>query len=610
MKKTSVFLFFALALWLPAHAQVVITEIMYNPPESGTDTLEYLEIHNHGASAVNLDGWKFTAGIKYTFAGTSLPANGYLVLAVKASAVQSVLGIQNAIQWDQGEALKNSGETLLLVDPSGNFVDSVKFSNAAPWPTDANGNGHSLTLCDPTLDNNDPANWTAATSPMGFVVNGKDVYGNPNAGCATGTLLADDQVSVPSGKSVVVDMLSNDLIPGSTFAVSISQNPAHGTASLVNNKITYKSTAGYCGSDLIKYKVVNGGQNYEASIKINVYCYPLYTIPQVHGEDAVGKADSANVYCELQGIVYGGNLVGQGLRFGLIDANNWGILINNDTSSNFGYTVKEGDKVRCFGQIQQVAGVTRMELDTIIKVGSNFILVAPLGVEARLLGVLLLLDAVVLDLSELPEGEEDGVFSPFGHVLELLNFERRLGKRAAARERPTGRRDPFCSTDRFLLQSGVPGMTRGANFTARRSSLGTSPDRDGGTRPAGASGGGTSTGGTSTGVPAAIAMAALEKLGVWDKVETKVAQAENVRAALKFVATGEAAAGIVYQTDATAEPQVKVLGAFPDDTHAPIVYPAAVLQASTNPDAPRFLAYLKSPKAADIFRKAGFKVLE
>ena len=103
--------------------------------------------------------------------------------------------------------------------------------------------------------------------------------------------------------------------------------------------------------------------------------------------------------------------------------------------------------------------------------------------------------------------------------------------------------------------------------------------------------------------------AALEKLGVWDKVEAKIAQAENVRAALKLVATGEAPAGIVYQTDANAETKVKVLDTFPDDTHPKIIYPAAVLSASQNADAAAFVTYLKSPKAAAIFQNAGFKIL-
>lgn len=112
-------------------------------------------------------------------------------------------------------------------------------------------------------------------------------------------------------------------------------------------------------------------------------------------------------------------------------------------------------------------------------------------------------------------------------------------------------------------------------------------------------------------VPAGkYAKAALETLGVWDKVEAKIAQAENVRAALKLVATGEAPAGIVYQTDANAEPKVKVLGTFPEESHPKIIYPAAVLSASTNADAAAFVTYLKSPQAAAIFRKAGFTILD
>ena len=71
------------------------------------------------------------------------------------------------------------------------------------------------------------------------------------------------------------------------------------------------------------------------------------------------------------------------------------------------------------------------------------------------------------------------------------------------------------------------------------------------------------------------AKAALEKLGAWAAAEPKFAMAENVRAALALVARGEAALGIVYETDAKVEPDVKIVGAFPADSHPPIVYPVA-----------------------------------
>ncbi|AWC25328.1 Molybdate-binding periplasmic protein precursor [Aminobacter sp. MSH1] len=103
--------------------------------------------------------------------------------------------------------------------------------------------------------------------------------------------------------------------------------------------------------------------------------------------------------------------------------------------------------------------------------------------------------------------------------------------------------------------------------------------------------------------------AALEKLGVWSSVEGKIAQAENVRAALKLVSTGEAPLGIVYQTDATAEPGVKVVGVFPEDSHPPIVYPVGVTADSKSADAAAYVKYLQSAKAKELFEAQGFTML-
>ena len=104
--------------------------------------------------------------------------------------------------------------------------------------------------------------------------------------------------------------------------------------------------------------------------------------------------------------------------------------------------------------------------------------------------------------------------------------------------------------------------------------------------------------------------AALEKLGGWEAVKDRIAQAENVRAALALVAIGEAPLGIVYKTDAHAEPKVKVIGTFPSGSHPPIVYPVAETTASTNPAAAAYLACLASPAAAEIFAAEGFAILE
>jgi molybdate transport system substrate-binding protein len=102
--------------------------------------------------------------------------------------------------------------------------------------------------------------------------------------------------------------------------------------------------------------------------------------------------------------------------------------------------------------------------------------------------------------------------------------------------------------------------------------------------------------------------ASLEKLGLWDKVSGKLAQAENVRAALLLVSRGEAPAGIVYATDAASDEGVTVIGTFPENSHPPIIYPVA-LTKSAGPDAEAFLAYIKSGKARPLFEAEGFAVV-
>jgi molybdate transport system substrate-binding protein len=103
--------------------------------------------------------------------------------------------------------------------------------------------------------------------------------------------------------------------------------------------------------------------------------------------------------------------------------------------------------------------------------------------------------------------------------------------------------------------------------------------------------------------------AALEKLGGWDKVKHRVAQADNARAALLLVSRAEAPLGIVYITDAAADPKVRVLAVFPEDSHPPILYPVAVTTDSMHPDAQGFLSYLRGAGPRRAFEKQGFTVL-
>ncbi|MCR9125575.1 MAG: molybdate ABC transporter substrate-binding protein [Rhodobacteraceae bacterium] len=108
-------------------------------------------------------------------------------------------------------------------------------------------------------------------------------------------------------------------------------------------------------------------------------------------------------------------------------------------------------------------------------------------------------------------------------------------------------------------------------------------------------------------VPAGIyGKAALQALGLWPTLRDRIAQADNVRAALALVALGESPCGIVYATDAQAEPRVAVAAGFPADSHPPIVYPAAVIAGRDTPQARHFLAFLAGPEARAVFARHGF----
>lgn len=111
-------------------------------------------------------------------------------------------------------------------------------------------------------------------------------------------------------------------------------------------------------------------------------------------------------------------------------------------------------------------------------------------------------------------------------------------------------------------------------------------------------------------VPAGIyGKAALEHLDLWNSVAPQVVQTKNVRAALALVSLGEAPFGVVYATDAAADDRVRVVSEFPQDSHPPIVYPAAGIAGRNRKAATDFMTFLQSPKARATFARQGFAVV-
>jgi hypothetical protein len=163
----------------PQDPKIVINEIMYNPPEAGNDTLEYIELYNADDIAHNLQGWKFSKGVDFIFPSVTINPGEYLVTAIKASAMMNTFGV-TALQWSSG-ALSNSGEQIELLDNLGNVVDNVTYGTNSPWPAAANNHGPSLSLIDPLLDNSLAINWAPETALAGVNSAGKPIYGTPGS---------------------------------------------------------------------------------------------------------------------------------------------------------------------------------------------------------------------------------------------------------------------------------------------------------------------------------------------------------------------------------------------------------------------------------------------
>lgn len=180
MKKAILICSFLFSAYLVAHSQIVITEIMYNPPESGTDSLEYVELFNKTNTAVDVSGWNFTQGFVFVFpAGSSIPAGGYAIVCKTTSFFNARFTITGSVYQFEGALTNTPGEDVELRDAAGNVVDYVDYMNAAPWPAGTNGQGASLVLCDVNADNSLPANWAAATTQTNVFVNNIEVLANP-----------------------------------------------------------------------------------------------------------------------------------------------------------------------------------------------------------------------------------------------------------------------------------------------------------------------------------------------------------------------------------------------------------------------------------------------
>ncbi len=168
--------------------KIVITEIMYNPPESGTDTLEYIEFYNNGDGVVNFEYWEITQGVGFTFPEYLLNPGEYVIVCKSADAFLNTFG-EVVFEWESG-SLGNSGEDIELTDNAGFVRAFVDYDDGGEWPSEPDGEGPSLTFCDPDLENNIPANWSVSTLLAAINADGEGIYCTPLMGCNTEPVLA------------------------------------------------------------------------------------------------------------------------------------------------------------------------------------------------------------------------------------------------------------------------------------------------------------------------------------------------------------------------------------------------------------------------------------
>jgi len=157
------------------NSQIVISEIMYNSPDTD-DKFEYLELYNNSQDTIQLKNYRFIDGIDHIFESFAFAPNSFFVL-VKDSLSIKDLNI-SAHVWNSG-GLKNKGETIILVDSFGIIVDSVDYSDRGDWPMTPDGDGPSLELCSYEKDNSLAKNWKPSTNGTGIFIDGSEIIGTP-----------------------------------------------------------------------------------------------------------------------------------------------------------------------------------------------------------------------------------------------------------------------------------------------------------------------------------------------------------------------------------------------------------------------------------------------
>lgn len=214
-----------LAGTLASASAIVLSEIMYHPA-SGNEDYEYIELFNRSDAVVDLTGWSLVSAVDYTFAGgVSLGPDQYLVVAKSAPDFLVYYQTQGVkvIGGYQGK-LSNGGETLRILDAHDVVVDELSYGDGGQWPKAADGQGPSLELIHPSLDNSHPRAWAAG--PDGGTPGRPNVMHESNPKPIVEVLRHDPPVPAPTDRVEVTAWITDDSMPAEvTLYLRDAQNP-------------------------------------------------------------------------------------------------------------------------------------------------------------------------------------------------------------------------------------------------------------------------------------------------------------------------------------------------------------------------------------------------
>jgi plastocyanin len=386
---------FLLVLSFAAKGQIVFSEIMYNPPESGADTLEFLELYNTSTDPVDLSGWSFSAGLTMVFEeGISIGALDYLTLCINKSAFQNVYGDTiPVIQW-QARALVNGGELLTLVDRDGKVVYSVDYkSGSNGWYTEADGRGASLELCNVTGDPNRKESWRPSENALGVIINNFELFATPGKANSTqcdGVLtiavgdffFSPDSLVIPLGQKVRWINASGTAHNINGNQSQFPDNPSSfGNGNPSSNNWEYEYVFDLEGRYVYQSDLYAESQNMKGLVIVGEPDpYQNISLEEIRQNTAEGIPQRLGQRVRVEGVVHTPNFRPSGLEFFVLNANNVGVSIFHPSNS-FGYQVREGDLLRIEGRVDQFRGLTQIVVEGIGLISADNDLVEPRIVE-------------------------------------------------------------------------------------------------------------------------------------------------------------------------------------------------------------------------------------